>query len=590
MSEIITQIETLINQGRFFEAHNLADTQLKSDPDNFRLKQLLALSMSKSGASNDAKEFLEPIYNQNKKDPETAGILGGIYKELFKKTQDAKYAYLSRDIYHHNFEITGDYYTGINAATMSMIARESKKGREIAAEVIKSLDKKENDFWELATLGEAWLLCRDSSNAIEFYTRARKMAGQNWGKINSIYAQLWLLNHYITVPVEVLEVFNPPVFAAFAGHMIDKPGIMDSRFPADIEDKVKTAIAAEIARLNIQIGFCSLACGSDILFAEAMQEAGAKINVCLPFDKDDFIETSIGFAGDQWVKRFETLLEQSDVKFTTKEKYFGDDVLFSLQGKVIFGSSVLQANLLHSKPFLITVLSEKDKTSRVGGTRDMVNQWPYMDKVININPDNFRSGSVEVINPETSDIESKKKEKAINRQILYILFADIVGFSQIDEDKAPYFIHHVWGTLAERMKDLFIKPLVLNTFGSTLFSVFSSASRIMEFASFLREVIDGFDYQEAGLIENIKIKIGLHAGPVYLGTDPLSKQMNSYGTHIARASSIQAHTLQGTIYASEQFSAVLTLESEKYDFEHVGVIDLGNDLGLQEIYKISNRK
>ena len=86
------------------------------------------------------------------------------------------------------------------------------------------------------------------------------------------------------------------------------------------------------------------------------------------------------------------------------------------------------------------------------------------------------------------------------------------------------------------------------------------------------------------------MKIGLHAGPVYLGTDPLSKQMNSYGTHIARASSIQAHTLQGTIYASEQFSAVLTLESEKYDFEHVGVIDLGNDLGLQEIYKISNRK
>jgi len=471
---------------------------------------------------------------------------------------------------------------------MSMIARESKKGREIAAEVIKSLDKKENDFWELATLGEAWLLCRDSSNAIEFYTRARKMAGQNWGKINSIYAQLWLLNHYITVPVEVLEVFNPPVFAAFSGHMIDKPDIPGSRFPADIEDKVKTAIAAEIARKNIQIGFCSLACGSDILFAEAMLEAGAKLNVCLPFDKDDFIETSIRFAGEQWVKRFESILAQTDVKFTTKEKYLGNDILFSLQGKFIFGSSILQANLLHSKPFLITVLSEKDKTSKVGGTRDMVNHWPYMDKIININPDNFRSDSVEVIKSEISDVESEKKEKAINRQILYILFADIVGLSQIEEDKAPYFIHHVWGTLAERMKDLFIKPLVLNTFGSTLFSVFSSASRIMEFASFLREVIDGFDYKEAGLVENIKMKIGLHAGPVYLGTDPLSKQMNSYGTHIARASSIQAHTLQGTIYSSEQFAAVLTLESEKYDFEHVGVIDLGDDLGLQEIYKISS--
>ncbi len=588
--EFITQIETLINQGRFFEAHNLAGIQLESSPDNFRLKQLFALSMSKSGASMDAMNFLEPIYDQNKKDSETAGILGGVYKELFKKTEDSKYAYLSRDIYLNNFEITGDYYTGINAATMSVIARESNKGREIAAEVIKSLEKGENDFWELATLGEAWLLCRDSANAIKFYTRARKMAGQNWGKISSVYVQLWLLNHYTTVPIEVLEVFSPPVFAAFAGHMIDESNRTDARFPPDIGDKVKTAIAAEIARLNIQIGFCSLACGADILFAEAMLEAGAKINVYLPFNKDDFIETSIGFAGDQWVKRFESIINQGDVKYTTSEKYLGDDVLFSLQGKVILGSSVLQANLLHSKPFLITVLSEKDKTSRVGGTRAMVNLWPYKDKMININPDNFRSNSIGEIKSETSTIESEIKEKAINRQILYILFADIVGLSRIDEEKAPYFIHNVWGTLAERMKDLFIKPLVLNTFGSTLFSVFSSGNRIMEFASFLREVIDGFDYKEAGLTENIEMKIGLHAGPVYLGTDPLSKQMNSYGTHIARASSIQAHTLPGTIYASEQFSAVLTLESEKYEFEHVGVIDLGNDLGLQEIYKISVRK
>ena len=268
----------------------------------------------------DAMNFLEPIYDQNKKDSETAGILGGVYKELFKKTEDSKYAYLSRDIYLNNFEITGDYYTGINAATMSVIARESNKGREIAAEVIKSLEKGENDFWELATLGEAWLLCRDSANAIKFYTKARKMAGQNWGKISSVYVQLWLLNHYTTVPIEVLEVFSPPVFAAFAGHMIDESNRTDARFPPDIGDKVKTAIAAEIARLNIQIGFCSLACGADILFAEAMLEAGAKINVYLPFNKDDFIETSIGFAGGQWVKRFESIINQGVVKYTTSEK------------------------------------------------------------------------------------------------------------------------------------------------------------------------------------------------------------------------------------------------------------------------------
>ena len=65
------------------------------------------------------------------------GILGGIYKELFKKNQSPKYAVLARDTYAKNFEITKNYYTGINAATMSTLAGQGQRGKEIAKQVLR---------------------------------------------------------------------------------------------------------------------------------------------------------------------------------------------------------------------------------------------------------------------------------------------------------------------------------------------------------------------------------------------------------------------------------------------------------------------
>ena len=95
MTNIATQIEALINQGRYVEARAMARVALTISP-LLRVQQLYALAVSKSGIPKAALEFLEPIYRQQADDPETAGIMGGIYKEIFRKDQDTKYALLSR--------------------------------------------------------------------------------------------------------------------------------------------------------------------------------------------------------------------------------------------------------------------------------------------------------------------------------------------------------------------------------------------------------------------------------------------------------------------------------------------------------------
>ena len=154
---MVEQIENLITSGRYFEAHNMAEEYCTKYPDDLRAQQLCGLAMSKSGARMAAMNYLEPIFEKHNNDPETAGILGGVYKDHYKMTADSSFARKSLDTYLSNFEETKSYYTGINAATMSQILGRGKTARAVATEVIEIANEDES-FWAYATIGEAYLL------------------------------------------------------------------------------------------------------------------------------------------------------------------------------------------------------------------------------------------------------------------------------------------------------------------------------------------------------------------------------------------------------------------------------------------------
>ena len=273
----------------------MAEAYCGEHPDDLRGLQLCGLSMSKSGARLSAIKFLEPVLEKYPEDAETAGILGGVYKDLFKRTAESEYARKSLETYRKSFEVTRSYYTGINAATMSRILGKGKDAKALAREVI-DIALKEDSFWAYATIGEAHLLCQQPTEAAEFYQKAADLGGSHYGNMGSIYGQLLILKHYINVPINILSMFLPPVIATFAGHMIDNNREVP-RFPEDISDLVKTAIKHELKTNNIRIGYSSLACGGDILFVEALLELEGEVNIFIPFNREDFINTSVSFAG-----------------------------------------------------------------------------------------------------------------------------------------------------------------------------------------------------------------------------------------------------------------------------------------------------
>jgi len=545
-------IENLIHRGHYLDARAKAEEMLKTEP-SLRVQQLYALALSKSGGSEAALAYLEPIHQSNPNDPETAGILGGIYKELFKKNQQTSFALKARDIYLKNFQATNNYYTGINAAAMSAMMMQASKSKEIARQVAQSIPANSTDFWETVTRAEAYLLTKEKLLAIEQYAKARRAVESDWGKIASVHNQLWLLNHYVQVPNEIFKLFAAPRVAAFSGHMIDQPDRATPRFPAAIEGKVKTAIAANIQSLNVQIGFCSLACGSDIIFAETLLELGGEVNVWLPFDANDFIETSVRFAGPQWLDRFTALMKKVPHTTITRQQYEGKNDLFGLLSKTIFGSAVLESNRYHNEPYLLSVLAENDRQMKEGGTRDSTLHWRFPNNRANVNPELFLSAHVDTtINKPLTRIPYS------TRSVRYFVWMDLTNMPMLEKQKTEK-------TLTELQKTDAVE--------------FQKAGQGIHLLAFLfeQEAISELRKILATVKKCIGWKMLLHAGPNI-------QQVSDEGMNILQAMNRLA--VEGNAYSSHTFAALLKLNTDDFVIDYAGFLS-SDAIETQMVYKIS---
>jgi hypothetical protein len=125
---------------------------------------------------------------------------------------------------------------------------------------------------------------------------------------------------------------NPPVVPRrvllFSGHMIDAPARSEPRFPPAAEPVAARAISQVLQQLTAgpgDLAICGGANGGDLLFAEAALQRGCPLEVYLPFDETRFIETSVGFAGGDWVARFRHVLDAACVEVMSDDAGPGAD-------------------------------------------------------------------------------------------------------------------------------------------------------------------------------------------------------------------------------------------------------------------------
>jgi MAP3K TRAFs-binding domain len=387
-----------LRQGEPLLAYDVIIEALTFWPNDLRLQQLQGLSLACSGATERANAILQELRRNGQDDEETLGMLGRTFKDLATHATDEKdrELFLKRaaETYAQAYEGSGGYWSGINAATMSLLVGEVDCARELAHRVHKQclnlLPRKiVDDYWLLAALGEAALILGEWSHAEEWYARAAQKGAGRFSDLHSSWRNACLILHYWNEATAMIDAHLRvrPVIV-FGGHMIDRPSRSIPRFPATAEPTVAREIRARVAGSKPGFGFASAACGSDILFLEAMLEAGAEISVVLPYNRDEFLRDSVDFIpGSNWAARFEHLLARATrVIVASRQRLKVGGISFEYCNQLLLGLARIRARQLDARLIPLVVWNGQPGDG-TGGASDMVKNWQtagYEPEIIDI--------------------------------------------------------------------------------------------------------------------------------------------------------------------------------------------------------------
>ena len=570
--------------GAPWEACDAFQAALAKYPADANLLYWGALANARAGASRQAGTLLDqaqqiatgtsPILD------EILSLRGRLWKDEILRTHDRaarnEFARRSRDEYLAAYSLRRENtFPGINAASLSLLLGEVDIARALANEILAKLAAKPEplSFWEHATAGEAHLLLGSTSLARECYAAAYSRAPDDAGNVATLRKQVMLLSEALPEASGLLDLLKPASVLAFTGHLIDGPGRVKARFPAEIEPAASDALRKHLAQLHQPKIYCSAACGADLILIEAALDLGAEVNVVLPFDREDFIQVSVAVGGETWVRRFERALTRvARVIMATDENFLGDLALFEHAAALIEGLTVLRAAQLQTSPDLLCLI-DPSSAGETSGALAMFERWQRdrgVPQVIDLRSLRDESSPRER-EPAKLTVSDQAVSRAADGDTLHprpertlksLLFADFSGFGSLHDAFAPVFHARFLRHVAAQLAACETKPLEANTWGDALYVVFESPHHTAEFALSLLAQMLGEDWSAAGLPDSSQIRIALHAGPVFCGFDPIIGRDNYFGSSVTRTARLEPITPPGTVYTSEVFAASLSLQSK----------------------------
>ena len=591
--------ERILAQGEPLLAYDVIHEGLTKFPADVRLRQLQGLALARSGATERASAILENLRRDGQTDEETLGMLGRTYKDLAAhaatKVEREKFLRRAAETYAQAYQSSGGYWTGINAATMNLLIGEKERACEIAkmvrAQCLKDVQDRGGDqYWELAVLGEAALICREWAKAEEWYARAAKEAAHRFGDIHSSRRNARLiLQHWNEDPAKIDKYLHVPSVIVFAGHMIDRPNRAIPRFPREFETAVAKEIRARIEKLEPGFGFASAACGSDILFLEAMLEAGAEISVVLPYGRDEFIRDSVDFTpGSNWRERFDRVLERAGriITASTQKLEIGG-VSYEFCNELLLGLATIHAGQLGAA---LIPLAAWDGLAGdgPGGAASVVRIWRssgYEPEIVDLAKLEGHAPSSPKTGADSAAPSTESNQ--FQARVVAMLFADAVGFSKLTEPEVPRFVEHFLGAIAKLSEKFRETIIAKNTWGDGLYFVFSDVDLAGKFALELANLVATTKWERKGLRAGLNLRIGLHAGPVYEFDDPITGTRSYSGTHVSRAARIEPITPPGQVYASEAFAALAAAQSAgSFTCDYVGQTPMAKGYGTLPTYHV----
>ncbi len=324
---------------------------LKMDPENLEALQKKGICSQRLGKLDDARALYNKILEDHPKNSEAWALLGKVEKDAWigiwrqpdyspeKMREEASFqdAFLRAAITSYSTAFSaesGHYYSGINAVTLMHLYRHLTQDTRYDTQVatmsggVRWAASCEQDpqqaFWAKATLADLEVLTGSPENVICAYKDAIVLAQKDWFALNSTLSQLQLLSGLGFNPEQInagiktferalkplkkpTETWQPRKVLLFSGHMVDSSNREKARFPLEKVTIAEAEIAKVLDQLDANSDDLALtqgASGGDLIFAEACQKRGVKLQLMQPFTQPEFIERSIAPSQGEWRSRF----------------------------------------------------------------------------------------------------------------------------------------------------------------------------------------------------------------------------------------------------------------------------------------------
>ena len=353
---------TPIHQHDYIQIYEAGTEALKSRPTDIELQHQVILALARAGALDFAiSEYDRFNLAQVRGDEDIMALNGRLSKDLYLRSsgeEAKKHAQAAALKYETAFQDSLGYYSGINSATMAVMADMPNDRVDARIEAIEAIlptsseVTPEDHYFTQATRAECFLLRGDVKKAAKALREAIDFDPLNYAAHATTLKQFMMICHKRGETSDWLSDFKPPRPIHFAGH------IQLNMTPLE-EDVLRNSISDALQQKDVGFGYGALAAGGDIIFAEALLEQGAELHVVLPCQRDIFKRESVMPSGENWGERFENCLAlASSVRDVTFSPNWPEKYLNRVSGFSAMGHAILRGQSLSAAPLQMLFLTD----------------------------------------------------------------------------------------------------------------------------------------------------------------------------------------------------------------------------------------
>jgi class 3 adenylate cyclase len=581
MSKVADLAQKALSRGDLIGAYDATVTAIAEGDDSNAIRHQQILALARMGDTERAMGLFQAYGLDQSGDVDERAIGARLLKDraLGLAAGAERQAAMERacEAYHILYRESGDSFPGINAATLALLAGRQEESRTLALALLNDPAVAAGEsYYKAATRAEALLLLGRAEEVTEALAGAACKGSADLGARSSTLRQLGMIAAFQGRSAEecaaLLAPLAPPRVVHYCGHM----------FGADppAEARIRAALDKVLESEDIGFAFGALACGSDILCAEALLDRGVELHVVLPFEEEDFLAQSVLPGGEGWAARYRACRDRAaSLVYSSPMAYFGNPDQYGYASRTAMGLARLRAEHLAAEAVQLAIWDGGAPDGPAGTGADVIAWQQAGGRAHVIDPGAVARKLVRPAPRMTSPHE---------RMLAAILFTDFAGFSTLSEAKLPVFWEGVMGVVAEILDAHDGDVACRNSWGDALYAVTTSAPAAAEIALQLQDRLAKFDYATLGLDGSGGMRIGAHYGPAYRTMDHITGRITFYGTEVSKAARIEPVTPPGAVFVTEPFAAILTLEArDRYVCRYVGRIPLAKKFGDYPMYRLT---